>query len=453
MIPAVADAGIRWIATDEEVLSASTEGWVARDAAGFLRNPEMLYRPWRLEEKGKQLEIVFRDHAMSDQIGFQYQRYLPEHAVEDFFGKIEAIGNATGKNAGQRPTLVSIILDGENCWEHYHHGGVDFLRMLYRRIAAHPKISPVRIGDYLERYPAADKLGHLFPGSWIHHDFGIWIGHPECNKAWDLLDQTRRRLVEVAGAGALPRGQIDRAWEELYIAQGSDWFWWFGDSHTSAQDGLFDRLFRKHLQNVYLLLGHEPPGELSRPIGQGDRQRLHGEPTGLLNVKVDGRHTYFEWINAGHYVCRGSRGTMNMVASEGFVKDLYFGFDSRRLAIRLDARGGTCRERLSDVDEIRVCFFEPEGFELLVHGPAGKKPLVQLYQKGVSVAAPGVEAAVDQILELTVPFESLAASVDDPIQFYLELVRDKQTIERIPAEGAIETAVPSPDYELMMWQA
>ena len=159
IIPAIAEAGIQWIATDEEILSCSTDGWISRDGNGYLRNPEMLYRPWRVEEQGRQLQIVFRDHAMSDQIGFHYQRYAAEHAVDDFVGKLEAIGNATSGNAGHRPTLVSIILDGENCWEYYPNSGVDFLRGVYRRITQHPKITPVRVGDYLARYPATDKLG------------------------------------------------------------------------------------------------------------------------------------------------------------------------------------------------------------------------------------------------------------------------------------------------------
>ena len=147
IIPAVADVGIQWIGTDEEILSCSTDGWISRDGNGYLRNPEMLYRPWRVEEQGKSLQIVFRDHAMSDQIGFHYHRYAPEHAVGDFIGKLEAIGNATGGNAGHRPTLVSIILDGENCWEYYPNAGVDFLRGVYRRVVQHAKITPVWIGD------------------------------------------------------------------------------------------------------------------------------------------------------------------------------------------------------------------------------------------------------------------------------------------------------------------
>lgn len=453
MIPHVADAGLQWIATDEEILSCSTDGWISRDGNGFLRNPEMLYRPWRVEHQGKSLQMVFRDHAMSDMIGFHYQRFTADHAVNDFLGKLEGIGNATGGNAGHRPTLVSIILDGENCWEYYHNSGVDFLRGLYRRLTSHPKIKPVRIGDYLQQYPATDKLGHVFPGSWIQHNFGIWIGHPECNRAWDELYQTRQFLVHASKQKGRPAEQLAQAWQEMYIAEGSDWFWWFGDSHTSAQDALFDRLFRKHLQNVYTILGEEPPVELARPISQGHRHpRSYTEPTGLLRVRVNGRRSYFEWINAGRLVCGGSRGTMSM-AREGLVSDLYFGFDPERLLLRLDARGGPVREQLADVDTVRVVFQQPAGFEVRVSKPSSKQPTVELSHNDIPVAKAAIEAAGDILLEIAIPFTSLAVSTDDPVHFLIELLRDEQSIERIPHEGTIETTVPSPDYERIMWQA
>jgi alpha-amylase/alpha-mannosidase (GH57 family) len=453
VIPAIADTGIQWIGTDEEILSCSTDGWVSRDGNGYLRNPEMLYRPWRAEEQGKSLQLVFRDHAMSDQIGFHYQRFAPDHAVNDFIGKLEAIGNATGGNAGHRPTLVSIILDGENCWEYYPNAGVDFLRGLYHRVVQHPKITPVSVGEYLARYPATDKLGHLFPGSWIQHNFGIWIGHPECNRAWDALFATRQWLVGMAARKSKPAEQLARAWEELYIAEGSDWFWWFGDSHSSAQDSLFDRLFRKHLQNVYAVLGEQPPTDLARPISQGQRHpQIYSEPTGLLSVKVDGRRSYFEWINAGHYVCGGSRGTMSMV-TQGYISDLYFGFDTERLLLRLDSRGGPFREQLADVQAIRLVFLQPEGFEVVIVNPSRKEPEVQLWRHGLAMAGSHVEASADQLFELAIPFRSLARKTDEPVHFFIELLKDKQSVERVPHEGAIETAVPSADYELIMWQA
>ncbi len=452
IVPLIADAGIQWIATDEEILSCSTDGWVSRDGNGFLRNPEMLYRPWRVEEGGKQLQIVFRDHAMSDQIGFHYQRFKADHAVDDFFGRIEAIGNATGANAGHRPSLVSIILDGENCWEYYPNAGLDFLRKLYRRVVQHPKTTPVRFCDYLTRYPATDKLAHLFPGSWIQHNFGIWIGHPECNQAWDFVEQTRKHLLHLTERKARPAEQLRRAWEELYIAEGSDWFWWFGDSHHSAQNELFDRLFRKHLQNVYLILEEQPPSELARPIREGTRHYAHTIPTSLLSVKVDGRRTYFEWLNAGHYACQASRGTMSM-AREGLVSDLYFGFDPQRLFLRLDAQGGTFSDRLAEIDSLRVTFFEPAGFSLLVRHPARKNATVELYHEDVRVADSGALTAADSIFELSVPFRSLTVSTDAPLHFCVELLQDEQPVDRVPNEGAIETSVPSPDYELIMWQA
>jgi len=452
IIPSITDAGIQWIGTDEEILSCSTDGWVSRDGNGYLRNPEMLYRPWRVEEQGRTLQMIFRDHAMSDQIGFHYQRFMAEHAVNDFIGKMEAIGNATGGNAGHRPTLVSIILDGENCWEYYPNAGVDFLRGIYRQVVEHPKITPVRIADYLDRYPATDKLGHLFPGSWIQHNFGIWIGHPECNRAWDSLFETRQYLVDVSERKSKPADKLAQAWEELHIAEGSDWFWWFGDSHCSAQDGLFDRLFRKHLQNVYLVLDEQPPSQLTRPISQGQRHpQIYTEPTGLLRIKVDGRRSYFEWINAGHYVCGGARGTMSMV-TQGLISDLYFGFDSERLVMRLDSRGGPFREQMAEIKALRVVFLQPEGCELLVSHPSRKEPELQLWRHGAVVSGAHAVAAADQLFELAIPFRGLARKTEQPVHFYVEILKDEQAIERIPHEGMIETVVPSPDYELIMWQ-
>ena len=310
IIPAIAEAGIQWIATDEEILSCSTDGWVSRDGHGFLRNPEMLYRPWRVEHQGKSLQMVFRDHAMSDQIGFHYQGYSADHAVDDFFGKVEAVGNATGGNAGYRPTLLSIILDGENCWEYYPNAGVDFLRTLYRRVVG---ASPDHPGSRVRLLAAVS--GHRQTGPPVPRqlDSGTTSasgsGTPSAIGRGTCFTKPERISIRSPPREAKPAEALDRAWEEMHIAEGSDWFWWFGDDHTSAQDGLFDRLFRTHLQNVYRVLDEQPPPELARPISQGRRYgRLHTQPTGLLNVKVDGRRTYFEWINAGHHVARARGG-------------------------------------------------------------------------------------------------------------------------------------------------
>jgi len=450
IIPLIADAGLEWIATDEEILAHSTHRWITRDAHGQVENPETLYRAWRVEENGRELQMIFRDHALSDQIGFHYQGYQAEHAVDELVSKLESIQRAGGSSGTDQPKLVSIILDGENCWEYYTNGGLDFLRGLYQRLARHKQIKTVRVRDYLKKHPAKEKLGQLFAGSWISHNFGIWIGHPACNRAWDLLSEARSMLVK--RAAKVPAEQLAAAWDEIYIAEGSDWFWWFDDSHSSAQDALFDQLFRKHVHNVFTLIGEDPPQSLLRPIGKHQRQaQQFTQPTALLDVNINGRETYFEWLNAGVYKASTGRGSMNM-AEPLRIERLFFGFDAERLLLRLDAHGGI-RQHCEDVDTLRIVFSEPEGFELLVIEPSVNRPIVQMYHNDVPVSAAGIEAATDVIFELAVAWRSLAATTDAKLHFHVELIRNEQVLERIPHEGALETSVPSPDFELMMWQA
>ena len=168
-------------------------------------------------------------------------------------------------------------------------------------------------------------------------------------------------------------------------------------------------------------------------------------------MKVDGRQTYFEWLNAGRYVPRGDRGTMSSTTASR-IESLQFGFDAEHLFIRLDAHGGPVREQWADLDALRVTFLEPEGFELLVVRPATREPTAQLFQRNVPVSGAAMRAAADAILELAIPWRSLAVGQDDPVHWIVELMRDEDAIERAPTEGAIETTVPSPDFELVLWQ-
>ena len=451
IVAAIAQAGIEWIGTDEEILAASTSGWVSRDEQGHMRHPEMLFRPWRVSEGSHQLQIVFRDHALSDLIGFHYQRSDPVDAANDLLGRIESIGRVVdGFNAG-RPALVPIILDGENCWEYYPDGGVQFLRTLYRQCAQRDSIRPVRMIDHLHEHPATDKISQLFAGSWISHNFAIWIGHPEDNMAWDLLHQTRGFLKQAEANGKTSAEDIQRAWEEIYIAEGSDWFWWFGDDHSSAQDDVFDQLFRKHLQNVYTLLGEPYPKLLNQPITRTERRAIHSQPTGFLPVKVDGRRTYFEWISAGHYVSGSEHGTMTP-AMEGLVREIYFGFDPDRLLIRLDT-AKQARDDLAEADELQVRFLEPEGTEIRIAGFKNANPAAKLYRKRRVVAKARIELAVDHILELGIPFGNLKRKPADSIQMFVEAFKEGKSIDRAPRVGALELTVPSPDFEMIMWQA
>jgi alpha-amylase/alpha-mannosidase (GH57 family) len=442
MLPLLARHGVRWIATDEEVLGASTHGFVSRDAQGHVRNPGRMYRPYKVSEGDAELAVLFRDHALSDLIGFHYQRSDPEAAATDFLGCLHGIDQATH---GAEPALVSVILDGENCWEHYAGGGVAFLRALYRGCTTTPSVKPMTVSEYLERHPPQDTLPRLFAGSWISHNFAVWIGHEEDNAAWDALHRTREHLVKRAAEGR----DVRRAWEELYIAEGSDWFWWFGDDHSSAQDAIFDYLFRKHLQNVYVLLGDEAPASLARPISRRAQRVHHTEPRALLEVKIDGRYTFFEWVSAGHYTCQNERGTMAM-AMPGPLRELYFGFDLARLLVRVDC-DGPARDALAGFDALRLAFVEPAGFELRVEQPGRPGQCIRLLRQGKPVPAPDVEAGIDRIAEVGVRFDCLGVAVGEPVQFFVELLQGGQGRDRAPRQGAIGLARPSADFERIMW--
>jgi alpha-amylase/alpha-mannosidase (GH57 family) len=444
MLPLLAENGIDWLATDEEILSASTHGFIHRDNRGHVRNPERMYCPYHVKEGDAELSIVFRDHALSDLIGFHYQRSDPDAAADNFLGCLHGISQVIHT---AEPALVPVILDGENCWEHYPGGGVAFLRALYGRCTKELGVKTMPIGEYLEEYPPRDVLPHLFAGSWINHNFAIWIGHEEDNTAWDALHRTREFLLRTGRKGD---DVVKKAWEELYIAEGSDWFWWYGDDHSCAQDALFDYLFRKHLQNVYLLLGQTPPADLDKPISRRGQRAMYTQPRSFLEIKIDGRYTFFEWIAAGHYACHNERGTMAL-AQRGPLKDVYFGFSLNVLFIRIDCEE-PARVALADYDALRVVFVEPPGQEFWLTNPAKPTQAHQWRQRNAMIEMPkDLAVGLDQIVEIAVPFDALGAAVDQSIQFYVEVVRGEQGLDRAPREGTIALKRPSVDFELIMW--
>lgn len=445
MIPLLAEAGIKWFATDEEILGETTKGYVGRDSRGQVRNPAALYQPCKVAEGEQEVGIVFRDHALSDLIGFHYQRSDGHAAAEDFVAKLRAIGSTIDSTG---PCLVSVILDGENCWEHYPGGGVAFLRALYQRVATAAGLHSVRIGDFLEQHPPRTTLPRLFPGSWINHNFDIWIGSEEDNTAWDLLHETREHLVQRQSARPYAEETLAAAWREIRIAQGSDWFWWYGPHHSSAQDGLFDYLFRKHLQNVYALLGEPAPPSLNTPIAHRAPRPVFTQPRSFLKVKLDGKRRPIEWMGAGQYTASHSRGTMAMV-SRGVIDALHFGFTPEELLLRIDLRG-PAKQLLPEYDELRIIFEAPSSIEFAIENP-GRHPTVTCYSGTVQRGTADLKLGIDQVISLGIPFALLGAAVDEPLRFCVELRQEGQIRDRAPLDLAIETKRPSPDFERIHW--
>src|SRR4051794_8969202 len=245
------DLGFEWSATDSGVLDRTLHRAVP---------VEGLYRPYQWRQGGRALSVMFRDHFMSDLIGFVYSRMEASHAAADFLHRIRQ--NCAGILASNRDALVPIILDGENAWEYYARNGRPFLRELYRRISEDGGMRAVTASEAF-RLNRPEPLDHIFPGSWINANFDVWIGAEEDNHAWTQLLRARATYDSATG---VPDDRRAMAFEELMIAEGSDWCWWYGPEHDSANRVEFDQLYRSHLANVYRFLGIAPPEELSRPI-------------------------------------------------------------------------------------------------------------------------------------------------------------------------------------------
>jgi alpha-amylase/alpha-mannosidase (GH57 family) len=247
---AIALAGFAWLATDEDILRRS------RAIAGLETPPALRYRPHEFATAAGPVRLLFRDHALSDAVGFVYQRWAAAAAADDFLARVRAAARSVP--AAHQPGTVTVILDGENAWEHYAGGGRPFLRALYQRIAAAADIAAVTASEAAAG--AAEPLPRLFAGSWIHSDFGVWIGHADDRRAWSQLAVARRRFDE--RRAELDDASAREALDALHAAEGSDWFWWYGDDHSSAHDRDFDALFRRHLRRAWRAMGEEPPAAL-----------------------------------------------------------------------------------------------------------------------------------------------------------------------------------------------
>jgi len=270
ILPDVAAAGFTWLCSDETVLGWTLQHWFERDDVGTIQQPELLYQPYRVSMPEGDLSMVFRDHRLSDLIGFSYGAMEPRRAAVDLVGQLEAIARSLktrqmGGNALEQPWLVTIALDGENCWEFYPQDGKPFLEHLYQIFSEHPMLQLVTVSEFLAQFPPRQSLpaSKLHSGSWVDGSLTTWIGSPAKNRAWDLLTQARQLLARHPEATEMSNPD---AWEALYAAEGSDWCWWFDGDHAPHQIALFDRLYREHLAAFYRALNEPIPPALYQSI-------------------------------------------------------------------------------------------------------------------------------------------------------------------------------------------
>ena len=458
MVPLVAQAGFRWMATDEQILARTLGVTFSRDGQGHADQPHRLYAAYDVRSAGASVGCTFRDHVLSDLIGFTYASWSPDAAADDFVTRLVEAGRRYRERGGRGEPLIPVILDGENAWEHFEGGGRPFLRALYRRLSHHPELRTVTMTEGCSA--PAERLDTIFPGSWIDANFYIWIGHADDQRAWSQLADARAALDEAPTT--VPADALARAREEVLIAEGSDWFWWYGDDHSSAHDLEFDDLFRRHLRNAYQLLQLPVPDELFvSNISTGAPPMAQTEPTALLTPTLDGEETsYFEWLGAGRFEVSRVAGAMHQTSGRSrLVTAVHFGFDERHLFVRVDAEVALV-DLLAAGREISLQFLAPGGVRFVVRQELGRLtgrwwargdegPAARWFERG-----PGAGSlAAGTILEVSLPLADLQLSAGDAVAFVVAVSEGDAELERHPEYRPIALSVPGPAFAAQHWRA
>lgn len=429
-------AGAQWIATDEEILIES------------LGDPKIdrgtvVYKFFE-SKKTPGLTMFFRDKNLSNAISFYYAQIEQSRAVSDFIGHMRNIRDWVQQFEGEH--VVTVALDGENSWEYFLDGGREFLHGIYELLPQEKGIELTTFKDVLTRHAKTPPhtLKRITPGSWINHNFNIWIGGGEDNKAWELLRRTREALLKS------DRGN-EKAWEEIYAAEGSDWFWWYGDDFTSENDYVFDNLFRMHLKNVYKILGKRIPAYLEEPIRVLDKGKPAREAvrtfTPIINGYID---SFYEWERAGLYNVSEKGSTM--FGRESIVKSFYYGYDADNLYIRIDMNVHPLRE---EARRLVIVLEALSPSQVRVSMPLDKKrkgEIRVLGEKNKKMEKKDFTAySFNEVVECGISFADLNASVNDELRFVILVDVDNIKCESWPRKRFISIKVPSKKAILQEW--
>lgn len=427
----IASEGVRWIATDEGNLFRSQPAPAHRG---------LLYQAWSCEADGKPLAIAFRDRTLSDRIGFTYARLEARDAIHDFIGHLRR-AEADAHAAGLEDPVVPVVLDGENAWERYPGAGEAFLDGLHQALATTTGIVTQTMSEALAK-PTA-RVQRLHSGSWIDSNFRIWIGHSEDNDAWNLLGEVRELVAKHELAGDVAADRLELAKRLLYSAEGSDWFWWYGDDFDTDNAAEFDALFRDRLVRAATLVGEAPPWKASEPIGakarrQGTERRVNEPPTALVSPVIDGRaDSWTEWLGAGRVLPSAGLGSMHR--AESTVDSLRYGCDLDRFYLRLDP----VADKLNGTRLV------------LAVGGARRQPLeitVEVTPGHASISLAGGEVRVGDVVELSVPLALLGLVPGDQAELSVRIVRDGREVDRVPPGPPLAFEIPDADFERRHWR-
>jgi len=432
-----AEEGFRWFGTDEGVLGRTLNVGFFRDGNGIPANADRLYRPWQVQLAPNGITGLFRDHHLSDLIGFVYSRMDAKAAAADLHNRMRQLGETVLSN---QPLTICLFLDGENAWEYYTGNGRAFLREFYGRIQGDQDFRALTASEAIAAAGEIPVTPGIFPASWINANFDVWIGHAEDVAAWELLWDAREayaRAFEARKQGrtdAPSQTALMEARESLLAAEGSDWCWWFGPEHSTANDAEFDALYRKHLTAIYLALGQVAPEELAKPIKRRPEHALQLAPTGCLNITVDGRDTsYFEWLGSGLYSPERRGGSMH--GRVFYLHELRYGFEKDRFCVRIDP----FPEALAELEdpEFRITIGGAEDLTIVVNLQRGHVQGFAVEKDRLCLLNPKLvaEAAFERVLEVAINRDQLNLKGQTRLRLGVALWHGGLPVDVLPAEG------------------
>jgi len=390
-------SGIKWCATDEEILLKSLR----------TKDRSNIYVPYEFNG----VNIVFRDHYLSDLIGFRYKDKAPDDAASDFIYELEKIRNEAGDEAS-----VFVILDGENAWEFYKNNAKDFFEYLYKKIKNTPWCKTLTMDEIskLER----KKLSYLSAGSWIHGEFNTWVGDIEKTRAWELLYLTKRDYER--HKNLLDSKIQEKIKTHFLAAECSDWFWWYGDDHVTEFAVEFDELFRNHLLSIYELMGLSAPADILMPILQ-DRSvsDFHLKPQSDISPNINGKlDSFFEWIGCG--VIDESKMFSTMDKIRGPITKIRYGQDNNNIYISFESK----EPNFCKLYEMEISF-----------EPINKK--IRMFFDDTAKSYDGIEfiSVCKNLLEISIDKKNIDV---DEISLRFEVIKDSRVIQTLPGFGELK---------------
>lgn len=296
----LSNLGVEWSISDEGILANSINFEFEHDFKGYLKEPYHLLKTYQYKTKASDIKMIFRDSTIPNLISFEYQNHNPLTTAGDLYDRIKVLQSKI-LSSPDKEHLLTIALDGENCWENYLEDGASFLKALYTLITEDESLETVLISEYLDKAKENKILNKISSGSWINRNFKLWVDEPVKDLAWAYLRRVRHDFSEYVKREPL-NPNIETARRELFIAEGSDWFWWYGEPNDSGRDNIFDFLFRTHLKNIYRCLGLDTPKYLDFPLSNLSTSKPSKYPLSLITPTINGKFITREddiWNSAG----------------------------------------------------------------------------------------------------------------------------------------------------------